>query len=118
MTTLLLDQREWDLVLDVNGNIALADTPYSVAQDVASAVRTFIGECYYDTSLGIPYWQQILGRHPPLSFVKQKIIHAALTVQAVSSAKVVFTNFSGRKLAGQVIISLVNGSTATVAFGD
>ena len=27
--TLLLDQSAWDLVLDVNGNIALAGTPYS-----------------------------------------------------------------------------------------
>ena len=33
--SLLLDQAQWDIVLDVNGNIALASAPYSIAQDVA-----------------------------------------------------------------------------------
>ena len=71
--SLLLDQAQWDIVLDVNGNIALASAPYSIAQDVASAVRTFVGECWYDNSLGLPYWQNILGKFPPLQFVDQKI---------------------------------------------
>ena len=53
--TLLLDLTNWDLVLDVNGNIAIARPPYALAQDAASAVKTFQGECYYDTTLGIPY---------------------------------------------------------------
>ncbi len=39
--TLLLDTDEWDLVLDANGDIALADEPYAISQDVASAIRTF-----------------------------------------------------------------------------
>ena len=72
--TLLLDQSAWDLVLDINGNIALAGTPYSYAQDVASAVRTFLGECWYDTSLGLPYWQQILGKLPPAVYIEQTLI--------------------------------------------
>ena len=43
MNTLLLDTLRWDLCLDVHGNIAVASDPYSVAQDVASAIRTFSG---------------------------------------------------------------------------
>ncbi|AJJ19826.1 hypothetical protein [Yersinia intermedia] len=53
--TLLLDRTAWDLVLDANGDIAMASLPYSIAQDVASAIKTFIGECWYDTSQGVPY---------------------------------------------------------------
>ena len=40
-------------------NIAVADEPYALAQDAASAIRTFIGECYYDTTKGLPYFEKV-----------------------------------------------------------
>jgi len=115
--TLLLDQTAWDLVLDVNGNIALAGAPYSIAQDVASAVRTFLGECWYNNDLGLPYWQQILGEFPPLQFVSQQIQEAAFTIPNVVSAEVDFTSFTNRVLEGQILITDTDGVTANVAFG-
>ena len=115
--TLLLDQTAWDLVLDVNGNIALAGVPYSIAQDVASAVRTFLGECWYNTDLGLPYWQQILEDLPPLPFISQKIVTTALTVPNVVSAQVTFTSFNNRELAGQILIIDTDGAANNVAFG-
>lgn len=116
MNTLLLDRTAWDLVLDANGNIAMASDPYSIAQDVASAVRTFLGECWYDTTQGLPYWSDILGKYPPLPFVKQKIVEAALTVPEVVEAKVVFVDFTGRQLTGQIQIIDVNGQSQGVTF--
>ena len=115
--TLLLDQDAWDLVLDVNGNIALAGAPYSIAQDVSSAVRTFLGECWYNNNLGLPYWQQILGEYPPLQFVSQQIQEAAFTIPNVVSAEVNFTSFANRVLEGQILITDTDGVTANVAFG-
>lgn len=115
--TLLLDQVAWDLVLDVNGNIALAGTPYSIAQDVASAVRTFLGECWYDTTQGLPYWQEILGDLPPLQYISGKIQAAALSVPNVVSAEVTFTSFTNRSLAGQILIIDTDGAANNVAFG-
>jgi hypothetical protein len=52
MKTLLLVTDKWDLCLDANGNIASAEPPYARAQDVASALRLFAAELWYDTSLG------------------------------------------------------------------
>lgn len=115
--SLLLDQTAWDLVLDVNGNIALAQTPYSVAQDVASAIRTFLGECWYDTSLGLPYWQQILGEFPPLQYIAEQIQNEALTIPNVVAAQATFTSFKNRSLVGQVQIIDTYGATNNVAFG-
>lgn len=115
--TLLLDQSAWDLVLDVNGNIALASAPYSIAQDVASALRTFLGECWYNTELGLPYWQQILGDYPPLQFIKQQMVTQALTIPNVSSAEVNFESFTDRILSGQMQIIDTDGATNNVAFG-
>ena len=114
--TLLLDQSAWDLVLDVNGNIALAAAPYSIAQDVASATRTFLGECWYNTELGLPYWQQILGNYPPLQFIKQQIIIQALTIPNVVNGEVTFQSFADRVLSGQIQIIDTDGAVNNVAF--
>ena len=122
--TLLLDLNAWDLVLDSSGNIALASEPYSVVQDVASALRTFAGECWYNTLLGVPYWQQILGKSPPLELLKAQFVAAALTVPSVTSARCFITSYVGRAITGQVIIEYtpnVDGTTqpgaATGSFG-
>ena len=114
--TLLLDQTAWDLVLDASGNIALAGEPYSISQDVASAVRTFVGECWYDVSQGLPYFQNILGQLPPPSFLRQKIIEAAKTVPNVVSVEVVFVQFAGRALTGQIKIIDTTGTESGVTF--
>jgi len=115
--TLLLDQDAWDLVLDVNGNIALAGAPYSVAQDVSSAIRTFLGECWYNNNLGLPYWERILGEFPPLPYVSQKIIEQALTIPNVIDAEVNYTSFENRVLSGQVLVTDTDSNTSNVAFG-
>jgi hypothetical protein len=115
--SLLLDQDAWDLVLDINGNIALAGVPYSIAQDVASATRTFIGECWYNTALGLPYWQEILGEMLPMSFIKQKIIEQAFTIPNVVAVDVTFQSFENRQLAGQIQIIDTDGAINHVAFG-
>ena len=115
-TTLLLDQSAWDLVLDSSGNIALAGAPYSVAQDVATAVRTFLGECWFDSSQGLPYWQQIMGKYPPLSFVRQAVIDAAMGVPNVVSADVTFQSFTGRTLTGQIKIVDTDGNSQNIGF--
>lgn len=114
--TLLLDQTAWDLVLDASGNIALAGEPYSISQDVSSAVRTFIGECWYGTSQGLPYFQNILGQLPPPSFLRKKITDAAMSVPNVVSVEVVFVTFEGRALTGQIKIIDTTGAKSGVTF--
>jgi hypothetical protein len=114
--TLLLDQTVWDLVLDASGNIAVATPPYAVAQDVATACRTFLGEVYYDTTLGVPWRQMILGKLPPLNFIKQQLVTAALTVPGVTNPVVYFSSFTNRKLSGQVQFIDPTGATQAAAF--
>ncbi len=116
MKTLLLDRTAWDLVLDASGNIACATDPYQVAQDVASAIRTFRSECYYDTTLGVPYWQVVLGQLPPASFIRSELVNAALTVPNVASGTVTQLVLNGRQLAGEIDVTDANGNTQTVIF--
>jgi hypothetical protein len=102
MKTLLLDRTAWDLVLDTKGNIAAADDPYSIGQDICAAVRTNYGELWYDTAKGIPYYTEILGGAPALEFLKAKISEIASTVPQVTSVKVVITAFADRRISGQI----------------
>lgn len=100
--TLLLDQSAWDLVLDSHGDIAMAKPPYALAQDVASAVRLFLGELWYDTEKGIPYFEDILGKLPPPSLIISYIERAALTVPGVVVARCTISSFDSRTVSGQI----------------
>lgn len=116
MNTLLLDRTAWDLVLDAAGNIAMASNPYAVVQDVASAIKLFKGELFYNKAPGVPYWQDILGHRPPLALVREHVQRAALTVPGVSGALCTLTKFDDRALEGYVEVTLTDGTTQTVSF--
>lgn len=124
LRTLLLDRAAWDLLADAAGNIAVASDPYSKAQDAASAVRLFQGEDYYDTSRGVPYFfggkggapGSILGQSPPLNYMRQKFIDAAMTVPGVVAAAVFFLSITGRQVSGQVQVTDAEGRTLPMSF--
>lgn len=116
MKTMLLDTVAWDLVLDVNGNWAIAAEPYSLAQDAASAIRTFLAECWYDTTIGIDYFGLFLGHAANISLMKAKMTGQAKTVPGVVSAKVFITSIVGRRVTGQVQVTDANGVITAAAF--
>lgn len=113
---MLLDLTNWDLVTDTAGNIALASDPYSVAQDVASAVKVFQGEEWYNTSVGVPYFQQILGQLPPLNLIKTLIANAAASVPGCNNPAVFLSSVSGRALTGQIQFTDSNNQPQAVNF--
>lgn len=116
MASFLLDRTLWDLVLDSSGNIAVCTEPYSLIQDVACAIRLFQGELWYDTTQGVPYFQQILGKQPSVSVFKTALQNAALTVPGVVTATVYITAFTDRQISGQVQITNTSGNTLATNF--
>ena len=115
-STLLLDTVAWDLVLDVKGNIAVASEPYALAQDAASAIRTFQGECFWDETVGLPYMTQVLGRTPSLALFKQLAVDQALTVPGVKSAQCFVAEVNDRGIAGQIQVTADDGATQAATF--
>lgn len=116
-TTLLLDTEAWDMVLDANGNWALAAEPYSIAQDASSECRTFEGEVYYDTNKGVPYFQEVLGKFPPAAILKNAYQNAALLVPHVKSVVCYLQVGPNRTLKGQLQITDVNGQVLVAPSG-
>jgi len=114
-TSILLNPSTWDLLIDVNGNIALASEPYSLAQDVACACKLQKGELYYDTTQGVPIWS-ILGKLPTLQFIKNSYVAAALTVPTIKAAVCYITRIENRVVAGQVQTTNRDGRTTLTRF--
>lgn len=114
--TLLLDTVLWDLVLDADGDIAVAAEPYSLAQDAASAIKTFLGEVYWDTTVGIDYLGEIFAKSPSVPLLKARFVAAALTVPGVAAAQVFISSISERGVAGQVQVVNELGQASSAAF--
>lgn len=104
----------WDLALTSSGNLSVLAPMQSLTQDVASACMTFSGEVYYDTSLGVPYSQQILGFSPPLQLLISQLETAALTVPYVATATVVISADDDRRVTGQIQFTDMSGATQVV----
>lgn len=105
MTTLLLDQSNWDLVVDAAGNLAVADNPYARAQDVCSAVRLYKGESYYDAGRGVPYHEKIFGKPLNYDMLNTQFNIAAKSVAGVTDAKTRLTGFTNRGASGILYFS-------------
>jgi len=109
MNTLLLNPDTWDLMLDSNGNIAVASNPYSISQDVASACKLIKGELWYNTAKGIPYFDSILGQRPSQQAIKKFMTEAAFTVSGVAQAQVSFIKMESRNLTLQLQVVDTDG---------
>lgn len=116
MKSLLLDLTNWDLTINADGDIAVAENPYAIAQDVANAVKLFLGELWFDTRNGVPYWETILGKAPPMGLIRAAIARAALTVPQVVAAQCIIAAFQNRQVTGEVRVTDTAGTALNVRF--
>jgi hypothetical protein len=105
----------WDLT-SKDGNIAVLSDPDSQAQDAASQCMLYLGELWYDTSQGIPFFQQILGRFPSFTLLRAQYVSAALMVPGIDAAVCYFRSFVDRLLQGQVQITNDEGQVEAANF--
>lgn len=117
MDTILLDPSTNDLLVDASGNIALASAPYALAQDIASAIKLFKGELYYDNTKGVPYFQNILGEGQSPLFLAAQIEAAALTAPGVVEARCTSLAYApDRSVTGTLKTTDATGQSHNVTF--
>jgi hypothetical protein len=109
--TYALNPVTWDLIVGPDGNYVTLTGDAQIVQDVCSAIRTFQGECWYDTTQGLPYFQSILNQRPASSFIRKQVLNAALTVPTVTGATVTMLQIVNRKLTGTVLVTTSASST-------
>ena len=108
------EANNWDLSLDAGGNIATVSGSEAIAQDVACAIKTFLGEAYFDTTLGIPYFPQVLGEGYSLPLLQALMNAQALSVPGVVQAKTTLTRTGDRGVTGVVEVVDTTGATLNV----
>jgi hypothetical protein len=109
--TWLIDWESGGICLDANGNIAVASAPYSIAQDAATQMSTFRGECWYDTTQGVPWWQQIAGKRPPASLIASLYEAQVLLVPDVESAVATIAGVNAQRgVIGQMLVTDTDGN--------
>lgn len=112
MKTLYLNPDTWDLMVDSYGNIAAAESPYAVAQDVASVCRLWLGEARYETGRGIPYENALLGNLPPPSLIAAWYEREAELVPEVVAVSCVISFDSGTRALGGILKITLEGGTS------
>lgn len=115
MKTLFLRPDSWDLMLDTDGNIAVANSTYQQAQDIASACRTIKQDMYFNQQDGIPYLTDILGKGKyPLALYRKYLQDAALSVPGVVSAQAELSMSDNRVVLGQIKFTNDNNKTGVI----
>lgn len=79
---LRLDTVNTDIVLE-NGDLALIEDSDAVAQHIRQRLKTFYGEWFLDTSVGVPYYQDILRKNPNPDVVEQLLRNEILGTPGV-----------------------------------
>ena len=106
----MLDVQNWDLCVDAAGNWAVATEPYALLQDASTEGRLWLGEYWYDTTIGIPY-RTIFGvTPPPIDALRAALVAAAEGVPDVQAAQVFFSALGpSRQLTGQLQVEPPSG---------
>lgn len=92
-----LDATTGDLVLDENGDLQVITGAEGVASDIAARLQTFAGECFLDLGLGLPYFEEILGKHP-LPRIEEIFRQAILETPGVAGLESFSVTKTGRAL--------------------
>lgn len=72
--TLLLDPNTGDLAIDALGRLPLTATLLEeVSQRLNTKLQFFLGEWFLDTTLGFPYYRDVLIKNPDLAVIKAEL---------------------------------------------
>lgn len=114
-STMILDVRDWDILLDSAGNWAVADPPYAPFQDSASSAKVIKGEAYITPSRGVAY-PDFFKNNTPSTIWKSAIEKEMLRTPGVVDASVIFSGLKKGMLIGEATLTLEDGTTSSQPF--
>lgn len=104
MATFQLDPITWDYVI-VNNQLVIIDGRAGIAQNLRQRFQFFLGEWFLDTSLGVPWIQEILVKGPLLQVVQELLKNVVLTCPGVLSLNTFVFNFNRQTRKANIILS-------------
>ena len=83
MTDLKLDQLTHDLVIE-DGDLVLVTDAEALIQNLKIRLYTFYGEWAFDTTQGVPYFEDILVKNPNISNIQAVLKSVILETKGVT----------------------------------
>ncbi len=74
-----------DLYLDATGNLAMVTGTEAVGQHARQRIRTHKGEWFLDTSAGVPWLEDVLGKQPDLTLAEALLKATVLDTDGVET---------------------------------
>lgn len=120
--TLYFDPNTGDLYVSELGQSRLTATLLEeVAQRLQTKLQFFLGEWFLDTTLGVPYYRDVLVRNPDMAVVKslfQKLITddqgveslVTLDVTLDGATRVLTVEFQAVLVSSEILALTVNGT--------
>ena len=110
---LQLDEETGKFALTANGDLAMVTGADAILQYVLEAIKTFLGEWFLDTTIGIPYYESILKKNPDQvtieSALKARILACPgmqeltdFSMTAISATRKLNVQFKGTSTSGPV----------------
>ncbi len=114
MSDLTMDLSTNDLLV-TNGDLSLVSGVDAITQDLQQSLQVWAGEWFLDTTVGIPYRQQILVKNPNLDLVQADLVNAALSVPGITEVTSFTFNYdsTNRSITVQIEANTSSGQTIT-----
>ena len=116
MSDIQMDLDTNDLLL-LGGDIQIVRGSDAINQDLQQTLQVWLGEWFLDTTVGIPFKQQILVKNPNLDVIQATLLDAAQNVPGVSEIddfQFAYDSTS-RSLAVSITVKTTNGQTLTAS---
>ncbi len=101
-----------DIYLDQFGNISLSYDQQAILQQCAQAAQTILGECIFNTTIGIPFEQTVWGGIKNELQYQAALRQAFLAVNGVTEVVSLMTSQTGDTLTYNAVIQTIYGSGA------
>ena len=105
MTDLKLDQLTHDLVIE-NGDLVLVTEAEALVQNIKVRLYTFYGEWAFDTTQGVPYFEDILVKNPNISNIQAILKNVILETKGVTKLSSFIFEYEPRTRSASLVFTV------------
>jgi hypothetical protein len=106
-----------DICLDSNGDIVVVSGTAAIVSELKSRLQTFAGECFLDTTLGVPWLEKILGHKPTVGELDAIFREVILGTPGMTSLTKLIVSQASRTLTVAFGATAATGATLELALG-
>src|SRR3972149_2057877 len=112
-----LDLATGDLTI-TQGRLSLAVGADAVVQSLRIRFRTFLGEWFLDSRVGVPWFQLVFVKHPNLRLARAVLRQVALATPGVVAVRAFSVSLDDRRRCAVEVVAITTAGEVPIGFGD